>query len=236
MPYSSCPSGKSWRCLLCACIHVHMHALLTTSTRKILEVSFCACIQRHMCALLTTSTKKIMEVSFLCMYSCAYVCLTHHIHQEDHGGVFLVYVFICICVPCSPHPPRRSWRCLSCTYIHMSMCSLLTTSTRKILEVSFLSYQCLWFSHCRSSSMGGWAPYFSLAGMLRSSTKTTDFLFIGGPYTPLRRLRNKTFTLLQTLCKQNVHRQMWKEQQAAAEDILPRNKLQLSSTEQYTHF
>ena len=37
--------------------------------------------------------------------------------------------------------------------------------------------------------MGGWAPYFSLAGMFRSSTNTTAFLPMGGPYTPLRRLR-----------------------------------------------
>lgn len=34
--------------------------------------------------------------------------------------------------------------------------------------------------------MGGWAPYFSLAGMLTSSTKNTSFLFTGAPYRVLR--------------------------------------------------
>ena len=36
--------------------------------------------------------------------------------------------------------------------------------------------------------MGGCAPYVSSAGMLRSSTKMTHRLPIGGPKTPLRRL------------------------------------------------
>lgn len=45
------------------------------------------------------------------------------------------------------------------------------------LEVSFLSYQWWWSIHCLSSSIGGWAPYISLAGMFRSSIQekmTTD--------------------------------------------------------------
>ena len=42
---------------------------------------------------------------------------------------------------------------------------------------------------CLNNSIGGWAPYFSLDGMLRSSTNTTHFLPGGGPYTPLRRLQ-----------------------------------------------
>lgn len=37
--------------------------------------------------------------------------------------------------------------------------------------------------------MGGWAPYFSLAGIFKSSTKTTTFLPIAGPYTPRFRLK-----------------------------------------------
>lgn len=44
-----------------------------------------------------------------------------------------------------------------------------STSTMSSLFVSFLSNQCPWSIHCRRSSMGGWAPYASLAGMLRSS-------------------------------------------------------------------
>ena len=39
--------------------------------------------------------------------------------------------------------------------------------------------------------MGGWAPYFSLAGMLRSSTNTTTFLPMAGPYTPRFRLQKE---------------------------------------------
>ena len=42
---------------------------------------------------------------------------------------------------------------------------------------------------CLSNSRGGWAPYFSLAGMFKSSTNTTHFLPGGGPYTPFRRLK-----------------------------------------------
>ena len=46
------------------------------------------------------------------------------------------------------------------------------------------TYQWPWSMYCRSSSMGGWAPYTSFAGMLRSSTKMTAFLPICGPNTP----------------------------------------------------
>ena len=53
---------------------------------------------------------------------------------------------------------------------------------------SLRSYQPSWSIHWRRISMGGCAPYVSSAGMLRSSTKTTQRLPIGGPKTPLRRL------------------------------------------------
>ena len=52
---------------------------------------------------------------------------------------------------------------------------------------SFRSYQFQWSSHCLSSSMGGWAPYSSLAGMFRSSTNTT--------YYPIATLINIGFIL-----------------------------------------
>ena len=42
--------------------------------------------------------------------------------------------------------------------------------------------------------MGGCAPYCSLAGMFRSSTKMTHFFPTGGPKTPLRRLSNLDMT------------------------------------------
>ena len=55
---------------------------------------------------------------------------------------------------------------------------------------------------CLNNSMGGWAPYFSLDGMLRSSTNTTHFLPGGGPYTPLRRLlRNNIVSFYTVNCK-----------------------------------
>lgn len=53
----------------------------------------------------------------------------------------------------------------------------------------YLSNQYPWSIHCRRTSMGGWAPYFSLAGIFKSSTKTTTFLPIAGPYTPRFRLK-----------------------------------------------
>ena len=49
----------------------------------------------------------------------------------------------------------------------------------------------LWSMNCRNSSMGGCAPYTSLAGMLRSSTNTTHLRPMGGPYTPFRRLSRR---------------------------------------------
>ena len=49
-------------------------------------------------------------------------------------------------------------------------------------------YQPAWSIHCLKISMGGWAPYSSLAGILRSSTNTTHFLPRGGPNTPFRLL------------------------------------------------
>ena len=49
----------------------------------------------------------------------------------------------------------------------------LTTSTMSSREVSFLSYQLPWSTHCLNNSIGGWAPYFSNIGMFRSSTNNT---------------------------------------------------------------
>lgn len=74
----------------------------------------------------------------------------------------------------------------------MILKTFLTKSMRSTFDVSFLSYQCRWSIHCRSNSMGGWAPYFSRAGIFRSSTNTTHFLPGGGPYTPLRRLKRRS--------------------------------------------
>lgn len=52
--------------------------------------------------------------------------------------------------------------------------------------IAFLSYHPPWSIHCLTSSMGGWAPYTSKAGMLRSSMKRMNFLPRGGPNIPLR--------------------------------------------------
>lgn len=52
------------------------------------------------------------------------------------------------------------------------------------------SYHPLWSIYCLRSSRGGYAPYSSFFGILRSSTKTVYFLPTGGPKTPLRRLSN----------------------------------------------
>ena len=62
------------------------------------------------------------------------------------------------------------------------------------VECNYLSNQYPWSIHCRKTSIGGWAPYFSLAGMLRSSTNTTTFLPIGGPYTPRLRLQGNAWS------------------------------------------
>ena len=53
------------------------------------------------------------------------------------------------------------------------MAAMKRMSTRLILVLSLKSYQLRWSSHCRSSSMGGWAPYTSREGMFMSSTNTT---------------------------------------------------------------
>mmetsp|Transcript_14901 Transcript_14901/g.36049 ORF Transcript_14901/g.36049 Transcript_14901/m.36049 type:complete len:378 (-) Transcript_14901:66-1199(-) len=50
------------------------------------------------------------------------------------------------------------------------------------------SYHPWWSIHCRSSSMGGCAKYFSRIGMLRSSMRMAYFLPAGGPNTPFLRL------------------------------------------------
>ena len=47
-------------------------------------------------------------------------------------------------------------------------------SIKLTFDVSFLSYQFPWSKYWRSNSIGGWAPYFSRAGILTSSTKMTN--------------------------------------------------------------
>ena len=79
--------------------------------------------------------------------------------------VIYMYMYVCTYVCTSVYV---------CIYIYNFMyIHVHTTSISSILELSLLSYQCLWSTHCRSNSMGGWAPYFSLPGMFRSSTNTT---------------------------------------------------------------
>ena len=56
---------------------------------------------------------------------------------------------------------------------------------RKVLS---RAYHPWWSMNCRSSSMGGCAPYFSFWGMFRSSIMITSSLPTGGPKKPLRRL------------------------------------------------
>ena len=51
-----------------------------------------------------------------------------------------------------------------------------------------------WSIHCLSSSMGGWAPYCSLAGMFMSSMNITLFLPNGGPNTPFLLLSSLDIT------------------------------------------
>lgn len=53
-----------------------------------------------------------------------------------------------------------------------------------------IPYQYPWSWNCLSNSIGGCAPYTSLAGMFRSSTKMTHFLPIWGPNTPFLLLSN----------------------------------------------
>ena len=50
------------------------------------------------------------------------------------------------------------------------------STTRRKAQGGLRSYQPPWSAHCRSSSIGGCAPYTSLAGMFKSSTNTTYFL------------------------------------------------------------
>ena len=56
--------------------------------------------------------------------------------------------------------------------------------------IDLMPYHIPWSIHCLSSSIGGCAPYFSLAGMFISSTKMTLFFPMGGPNTPFLRLSN----------------------------------------------
>jgi hypothetical protein len=55
---------------------------------------------------------------------------------------------------------------------------------RVTVEILTVTYQPPWSIHCLSISIGGCAPYSSLAGMLRSSTNTTHVTPSGGPSTP----------------------------------------------------
>lgn len=55
-----------------------------------------------------------------------------------------------------------------------------------VVPICFLSYQPWWSNHCRSSSMGGWAPYASGMGMFKSSMKNMKYRPTGGPNTPFR--------------------------------------------------
>ena len=54
-----------------------------------------------------------------------------------------------------------------------SMAATSCTSASCTADMSLKSYQVKWSSHCRNSSIGGWAPYGSRAGIFRSSTNTT---------------------------------------------------------------
>lgn len=69
------------------------------------------------------------------------------------------------------------------------MADTITISISSSTLVSFLSNQYPWSIHWRRISMGGWAPYFSLAGMFRSSTNTIIFFPNVGPNTPFFRLK-----------------------------------------------
>lgn len=71
------------------------------------------------------------------------------------------------------------------------------------VPMAFLSYQPLWSQYWRRISTGGWAPYTSKAGMLRSSTKNTKCFPSGGPNTPLR-LKINTCNLNNTESKCGV--------------------------------
>lgn len=56
------------------------------------------------------------------------------------------------------------------------------------------AYHWPWSKYCLSSSIGGCAPYISLAGMFISSTNITHLMFFGGPYKPFLRLCNFEMT------------------------------------------
>lgn len=61
----------------------------------------------------------------------------------------------------------------------------MSTSLRND-PMAFLSYHPPWSIHCRTSSMGGCAPYTSRAGIFRSSMNMINLLPRGGPNIPLR--------------------------------------------------
>ena len=73
----------------------------------------------------------------------------------------------------------------------MAATNWTSTMWRKTLS---RPYQPPWSMYWRSSSMGGCAPKVSLAGMFRSSTKTTHLRPMGGPYTPFLRLSSRPST------------------------------------------
>jgi len=58
------------------------------------------------------------------------------------------------------------------------------------LEFYLLSNHVWWSNNCLNSSIAGWEPTSSLAGIFMSSTKTMNRFPKGGPYTPFRLLSN----------------------------------------------
>ena len=81
---------------------------------------------------------------------------------------------------------RKLWKCVKNAHYHNEIYLMwVEKQSSKILIWFWVQ---LFRLTCLSNSIGGWAPYFSLEGILRSSTNTTHLLPGGGPYTPLRRL------------------------------------------------
>jgi hypothetical protein len=81
------------------------------------------------------------------------------------------------------------------TLMQWSLLGLVTRALKRGKKNSIDQMFCethhpLWSIHWRRSSMGGWAPYFSRAGIARSSTKITHCLPFWGPNTPGFRLKS----------------------------------------------
>ena len=70
------------------------------------------------------------------------------------------------------------------SYIHIDVFKLQHTPSKCSVETHHVP----WSMNCLSSSIGGCAPYCSLAGMFKSSTNITHFFPMGGPNTPFLRL------------------------------------------------